>query len=78
MDLIHYELLYLTSKFLEQNKMEINICIQKRNNVFEVEIGKDGPQMLEVKMFIIKKYSYSIICTCEYDIFIFKKVQLTL
>lgn len=43
-----------------------------------MEIGKDGPQMLEVKMFIIKKYSYSIICTCEYDIFIFKKVQLTL
>jgi hypothetical protein len=58
--------------------MEINIAFRKETIFSKVGIGKDGLGILGVKMFIIKKYSYPIICICEYNIFIFKNVQLTL
>jgi hypothetical protein len=51
--------------------MEINIAFRKETIFSKVGIGKDGLGILGVKMFIIKKYSYPIICTCEYNIFIF-------
>jgi hypothetical protein len=71
MDLIHYELLHLIGKIWKNVKWKLIFAFRKETVFSEVGTGKDGLGILGVKMFIIKKYSYPIICTCGYNIFIF-------
>jgi hypothetical protein len=70
MDLIHYELLHLIGKIWKNIKWKLIFSFRKETVFSEVEISKDRLGILGMKMFIIKKYSYPTICTCEYNIFI--------